>query len=470
VKVKTRFCPSPTGYIHMGNMRTALFNILFAHAKAGTFLLRIEDTDKARSDHKYVSALMQDLRWLGMQWDEGPDVSANSDGYYQSQRQPIYDQYYDDLVHSGRAYPCFCSEAELKITRRLQLAAGRPPRYPGTCAQLTAAQVETKKQTGLVPVLRFRVPVGEIVTFEDHVRGQQNFPSEEIGDFIIRRTDGTSPFMFCNAIDDALMGVTHVMRGEDHLTNTPRQVMILEALKLPVPSYAHISMIVGNDGTPLSKRHGSWGIQQMREKGYLPIAVINYLARLGHNFEDNRLLPLAELAQQFKLESLGKSPAHFDAAQLLHWQKEAINQLSLEQTSEWLADVLKTGVPKDKLEAFVATIQANLEMPDDALIWVKALHEEPLELSDEHAGIIKTAGAGFFAAAADYVQNNGANYSALVKELQTKLNVKGKGLFQPLRAALTGQLHGPEMEKILNYLGAEKVVARLRAAEVVSKE
>ena len=282
--IKTRFCPSPTGYMHLGNIRTAVFNYLLAKALGGVFLLRIEDTDRERSQSLYSDALQKDLEWLGLHWQEGP--------YFQSERQNIYDQYYQQLIDKDLAYPCFCTEEELTLSRKIQRASGKPPRYPGTCAHLTETQIQEKKSSGLIPTLRFRVNDDEVIEFDDLVRGHHRFLGKDIGDFIIRRTDGTSPFMFCNAIDDALMGVTHALRGEDHVANTPRQVLILKALNLPAPQYGHISLIVGPDGSPLSKRHGSQSVQDLRESGYLNIALNNYLARLGHYYEDNRFISL----------------------------------------------------------------------------------------------------------------------------------------------------------------------------------
>ena len=274
-KVKARFCPSPTGLIHLGNARTALFSALFAKKMDGVFLLRIEDTDRERSKQEYADILMQDLKWMGLEWQEGPDHDCGAGPYYQAQRQFIYDDYYERLEVAGMAYPCFCSEEELALARKIQRASGKPPRYPGTCRKLSDEQIAVKLSQGCQPTLRFKVLDDEWVEYEDFVRGKQKFNSNDIGDFIIRRGDGTSPFMYVNAIDDSLMGVTHVMRGEDHITNTPRQLMILAALGLRAPQYGHISLITGQDGSPLSKRNGSRSIEALRLEGYLPEAVIN---------------------------------------------------------------------------------------------------------------------------------------------------------------------------------------------------
>ncbi len=298
--VKTRFAPSPTGNLHLGNLRTALFSALHAWSVQGSFLLRIEDTDAERSRAEFSDGLQDDLRWLGLEWQEGPEVGGDAGPYFQSERDAIYAGYYAQLLESGGAYPCFCSQEQLAAARASQRAAGRPPRYPGTCAHLSRDEAEARRQAGEPHTLRFRVPQRESVVFDDLVRGTQTFRSDDIGDFVIRRTDGTPAFFFCNAIDDALMGVTHVWRGEDHISNTPRQLLLLRALGLREPRYGHLALIVGEDGAPLSKRHGATSLGELREQGYLAAALNNYLARLGHSYTDDSLLDMAGLACRFR--------------------------------------------------------------------------------------------------------------------------------------------------------------------------
>ncbi|MCC8999105.1 MAG: glutamate--tRNA ligase, partial [Candidatus Contendobacter sp.] len=329
--IKTRFAPSPTGYLHLGNVRTALFNALLSQHWGGQFLLRIEDTDQERSRPEYVAALLEDLRWLGLDWQEGPEVGGPQAPYAQSERAAIYAKYYQRLEAADQAYPCFCTPAELALSRKRQLAAGRPPRYTGTCARLSEAERRARRERGLQPTLRFQVPVAQTVEFIDRVRGPQRFASADIGDFVIRRADGAPQFFFANAVDDALMEVTHVLRGEDHLTNTPRQLLLLQALDLPAPEYGHLALIVGSDGGPLSKREGDLSLRELRAAGYLPEALLNYLARLGHSYECDSWMDPAELAAGFAPERLGRAPARYDAAQLLHWQSEAVRHTSPEQ-------------------------------------------------------------------------------------------------------------------------------------------
>lgn len=462
--IKTRFAPSPTGHIHLGNARTALFNALYARGR-GAFLLRVEDTDKERSKVEYEAGLMADLRWLGMPWDEGafPDGAEHGAAgpYRQSARDAIYADYYQRLESMGRAYPCFCSEQQLAISRKLQLSAGQPPRYAGTCAHLSAEEVAAKRAAGGQAALRFRVAKGTSVSFDDGVRGVQSFKAEDIGDFIIRRADGGAAFMFCNVIDDALMAVSVAMRGEDHLTNTPRQVMIAEALGLTPPRYAHISLINGSDGAPLSKRNGSRSIRELRELGYFPEAVVNYLARLGHYFEDSRFLDMDGLAAQFGFEHLGRSPARYDEDQLRHWQKEALQQLPEERLAAWLNDATRALVPAALLSEFIALVRDSALFPAEAQAWAERLFGDGSVLEEGCDALIKAAGADFFAAA---LQHASTDFKALNGAVKDATGKKGKELFMPLRLALTGQEHGPEMSKVTQLLGLERLKLRLQAA------
>lgn len=462
--LKTRFCPSPTGLMHLGNARTALFNALLAKHAAGCFLLRIEDTDRERSDPRYTELLQTDLQWLGLQWQEGPHIEGQSGPYFQSQRQAIYDDYYKRLEKAGFAYPCFCSEEQLALTRRIQRASGRPPRYPGTCRQLTEDSIAEKMAQGLQATLRFRVPEDEVIEFDDLVRGKQRFQTNDIGDFIIRRTDGTAPFMYCNAIDDSLMGVSHALRGEDHLTNTPRQIMILQVLGLAIPTYGHIALIVGSDGSPLSKRHGSRSIDELRKEGYLPGAVNNYLARLGHYYGHDNYLNFAALAREFKIEALAKSPARFNPSQLIYWQKEAIARLDLTEVWTWLGEAVRSQVPKKHQQNFIELIKPNITFPKDAANWVQVCFGEDIAMPEDNISILKKAGADYFKVALNAFTENGADIQAITQHIKEVLGVKGKDLYMPLRIALTGQQHGPELGKIIAMMEPSKVRRRLEMA------
>lgn len=460
--IKTRFAPSPTGYLHLGNLRTALFNALCARREGGVFLLRIEDTDLERSEARYTAALLEDLRWLGLQWGEGPEAGGAHGPYAQSERGAIYREYYRHLEQAGLAYPCFCSEQQLALSRKLQRAAGQPPRYAGNCAHLTPQEAAAKLAQGLRPTLRFRVPAGRAVAFDDAVRGPQQLAAADIGDFIIRRADGTPAFFFTNAVDDALMGVTLVLRGEDHLTNTPRQLLILEALGLPAPRYGHISLIVGDDGTPLSKRHGARSIRRLREEGFLPGAVLNYLARLGHRYDgEEGFLGLDGLAAGFALERLGRAPARYDEGQLLHWQREAVARCDEGDLRHWLGGRCDGRVAAGQWSAFVELVRPNVLFPAEAERWAEILFGDAVAPSAEAQAAIADAGPAFFAAALAAFDAHGADFKALSEAVKRATGRKGKGLFLPLRAALTGEAHGPEMGRMLPLMAPERLRRRL---------
>jgi len=461
--VKTRFAPSPTGQLHLGNVRTALFNWLLAQRTGGVFLLRIEDTDAERSRAEFTAALQTDLRWLGLDWQEGPLAGGEHAPYAQSQRAEIYERQAARLEAQGQVYPCFCSPLELEMARKAQRASGRPPRYPGTCAQLSAEQVVDKRAKGLVPTWRFRVPVGRSIEFEDLVRGAQRFASDDIGDFVIRRGDGSAAFFFSNAVDDGLMGVSHVLRGEDHLANTPRQILLLEALGLPVPHYGHISMIVGADGAPLSKRSGSLSVAELRDNGYLPFGVLNYLARLGHHFADEGFMTPDQLAAGFDIARLGRSPARYDQAQLLHWQQQAILHTSDDALWVWMGAATHALVPTESRSEFITLVRGNVRFPTEALHWARILFSDPLHIKNAaHEQLAQTT-ADYFRHAVDVLHAVGPEYAIFVDALKARAGVKGKGLFMPLRAALTGELHGPELAGVMRLMPVERIRKRLEA-------
>ncbi len=453
---RTRFAPSPTGHLHLGNVRTALFNYLLARAGDGRFLLRIEDTDQQRSQPAFVAAVQDDLRWLGMDWDEGPGTEGGP--WQQSAREAVYAEHYDRLEQAGRVYPCFCSAAELERSRQRQMNAGRPPRYDGKCAGLDVDEARRRLAAGEPAAWRFRVPPGEQVKFTDMVRGEQVFASDDIGDFIVRRTDGTPAFFFCNALDDALMGVTHVLRGEDHVTNTPRQIMLLEALELPQPVYGHMGLLVGEDGAPLSKRHGRASLDDLRVAGYLPVAVLNALARLGHTLEEEALLSLEALARHFDVSRLGRSPARFDDAHLRHWQRLAAHALAPDALLAWLGEAVAPWVAPAEQAAFLRAVQPNVLFPEDAARWAEIVHgDDPSP--DAALGAADTA---FFSAALAAFERHGPDVKAMAAEVREATGAKGRGFFHPLRLALTGVGDGPDFATLFDLLPTTTVTRRLQ--------
>jgi glutamyl-tRNA synthetase len=465
---KARFAPSPTGEIHLGNLRTALFNWMYAAGQGGVFLLRIEDTDRERSRPEFVDALLQELHWLGLDWQEGPQIGGERGPYFQAQRLDIYQEHYAALAAAGATYPCFCSDTALKLARKAQRAAGQPPRYPGTCAHLSADEVAQKLAAGGRPTLRFRVPPGQTVEFDDLVRGPQRFLSDDIGDFIIRRSDGTPAFFFSNAVDDALMAVSHVLRGEDHLANTPRQLMILQALELPAPDYGHLSLLVGDDGSPLSKRHGSRSVRELREQGYLPGAILNYMARLGHSYSSDKFAELEHLAKEFSLQRLGKAPARYDAAQLRFWQKEAVAAASDQGLLGWFkqsarAEVVPTDWNDERLTELLAVVRDNVEMPQDVVDWLQRLSGETVVYPEQERRLLLQTGREFFQVSLELLDSPQPGFREFAKAVGKATGAKGKGLFMPLRVALTGVSHGPEMARVWDWLGSDICRVRLQA-------
>jgi nondiscriminating glutamyl-tRNA synthetase len=457
----TRFAPSPTGELHLGNVRTALFNLLLARHGGGRFVLRIEDTDAQRSLEAHTLSLLDELRWLGIEWDAGPDREDAFGPYRQSERHAHYAAFFAQLEERGAVYPCFCTPLELEASRRAQLAAGRPPRYAGTCRELSAADRRARAAQGAAPTLRFRVPAGVRVTFEDLVHGPQSFATDDIGDFVVRRADGSAAFFFSNAVDDAAMGVTLVLRGEDHLANTPRQLLLLEALGLPRPAYGHLALLLGADGAPLSKRHGAASAREYRERGFLPQALLNHLFRLGHSSSLQGLLTLPEMVRGFDAAHLGRAPARFDEQQLNVWQKDAVHHLSAEEARVWLGGVLPAGLDEASVRAFVSAVLPNLVLPADARAWIDVVFGGPPELEEGGEAVVRNAGAGYFAAAAAAAAASGNDLSAIAGAARAASGRQGRSLYMPLRLALTGRTHGPELAPLLKAMPAGQARERL---------
>jgi nondiscriminating glutamyl-tRNA synthetase len=464
---RTRFAPSPTGHIHVGNARTALFSALLAARDGGAFVLRIEDTDAARSERELEDMLRADLAWLGVHWQEGPDVDGPKGPYRQSERGVLYEEQFKRLADKALTYPCFCTAIELEVSRKTQLAAGKPPRYAGTCARLSTAEIEARMAKGLKPALRFRVPEQGETVFIDLVRRRQAFAYHDIGDFIIRRADGSPAFFFSNAVDDALMGVTHVLRGEDHLANTPRQLLILEALGMQAPQYAHLSLIVGQGGAPLSKREGGGSLQELRAEGVLPEALLNYLARLGHSYADNAFTDFATLARGFDVSHLGHSPAHFDHTQLEHWQGEAVRHADGARLWDWMKAAgpeLVRQVPEDQRLAFVDAVRGNLTRPRQGGEWAAVVYGDLPGYLPEARAALDRARQGFFDAVRGVLRQPAPEFKAFAKAVGAATGRTGKDLYQPLRAALTGRLDGPEMERLWKLMDPQRIQSRFDRA------
>jgi len=464
VPCATRFAPSPTGALHLGNARTALLNDLAARASDGRMILRIEDTDAARSDAALLERLLEDLRWFGLEWAEGPDVGGPRGPYLQSERRAGHAAALAALESGGWTYPCFCSPEELQLSRRAQLAAGRPPRYAGTCAALAAGEVARRIAAGTRPALRFRVPAGRLVEFDDLVHGPQRFASDDIGDFVLRRADGSVSFFLGNALDDADMGVTLVLRGDDHLANTPRQILLLEALGRLPPRYGHLPLLLGPGGSPLSKRDGAASLHDLRGQGYLPGALRNYLVRLGSACTHEGWLETDAMAGHLDLTRLGRSAPHFDEAQLRHWQREAVAHASEAALRGWLGDRLAPLGGPEREQAFVAAVRGNLLFPDDAEALVEVVCGAAIAPEADAAREIAAAGREFYALAEAAWGAGEDSFRDWTRAVSERSGRRGAALYMPLRAALTGRTHGPELAPLAALMGPERVAARLRSA------
>ncbi len=458
----TRFAPSPTGRLHLGNVRTAFFNWLLARQCGGRFVLRSEDTDAERSRDDYLDALMEDLAWLGLDWDEGPDCGGDYAPYRQMRRGDLYAGYFEKLAAERHAYACFCSPQQLAVSRKVQLSSGRPPRYAGTCRDLAESEAASRLASGEAATLRFRVESGQVIRFDDLVRGPQQFASDDIGDFVIRRADGSAAFFFTNALDDSLMEISDVLRGEDHITNTPRQIMLLESLGLAAPRYGHLSLLVGEDGSPLSKRHGASSLRELREQGFLPAAVLNHLLRLGHALVEERWYDPGEMAQAFEIGRLGRAPARFDLDQLEHWQREAIHHADAETLAVWGGLEELDVVPADKRDAFLRAVRPNLARPDDMEDWGERIFASLPPPAEDASSAIDAAGGDFFAAAAAAFAEGADTLKDLARAVTERTGARGKSLYMPLRAALTGRLSGPELGPLLELIPASSIERRLR--------
>jgi glutamyl-tRNA synthetase/nondiscriminating glutamyl-tRNA synthetase len=461
--MRVRFAPSPTGSLHVGNARTALFNWLLARGRGGTFILRIEDTDVARSTRTSEMSMVEDLRWLGLNWDEGPDVGGPHGPYRQSERMDLYRSYAARLLSAGHAYYCFCTTAQLEADRQEAIASGRAAQYPGTCRRLSPEAVEQRLTAGEKPAIRFRVPEHRDVVFTDLVRGDVRFHSDVLGDPIIVRADGMPAYNYAVVVDDALMQVTHVIRGEDHISNTPRQILVYEALGFTPPQFAHLSLVMGPDHTPLSKRHGATSVAEFRAKGYLPEALVNYLALIGWSpGHDEELLPIDELARRFSLEAVGHSAGVFDEEKLAwanrHYLKLAdpmrLATLSVPYFQQ--AGVAMTPAA-DGLE-FLASAMAMASASVDRLNQVparlgmlfdfsaeRALDDPQIraEVAVPEARDVVTALAEELASAPRLDRDR---FRAAANRVKARTGQKGKGLFHPIRLALTGRAEGPELD------------------------
>jgi len=472
MSVRVRFAPSPTGYLHMGGARTALFNWLFAKHEGGKFILRIEDTDAARSTRELENALLEDLLWLGLEWDEGPDRDGGYGPYRQSERMEIYSRYARELVESGKAFPCFCTDEELEEKKRKMLEAGRPPHYDGTCRNLSPEEIEKKRKEGRPESIRFRVDEGVSKKLTDLIRGEVNFPAGMVGDFVIMRSNGLPTYNFAATIDDALMKVTHVIRGEEHLSNTLRQIMLYEALGFDMPAFAHIPLILAHDRTKLSKRHGAPNIREFRSLGYPKEGVVNYLAFLGWSPQgEGEIYKLEELVKLFRLEDVSKSPSIFDEMKL-DWV--CAQHIRAGGSSKYFEDALPFFPDRFRKHYSEKTLREIFDIASENLPCFSRLGDEivsfapgPPVIEGKVVDWVKGRGGLIEKLIEKFVgldEFESEGIKKALKDVGKELGVRGRELFMPLRVAVTGLEHGPDLVAILRIRGKEDIVESLKRA------
>ncbi|MEM7310700.1 MAG: glutamate--tRNA ligase [Planctomycetota bacterium] len=481
--VRLRFAPSPTGKLHVGGARTALFNWAYARRHGGEFLLRVEDTDPERSKPEYETAILEGLRWLGIEWDEGPDVGGAFGPYRQSERAERYLAVATALYKAGWAYRCFCPPERLTELREGQRARGETPRYDGHCRDLDDAEAKARMEAGERPVLRFRVPEGE-TRFQDLIRGDVTFQNAEVDDWVMVRADGTPTYNFVVVCDDAAMEITHVFRGEEHLTNTPKQVLLYNALGLDQPSFGHFPLMLGKDKKKLSKRTGDTALQDYRDNGYPPEAVLNFLALQGWALDDKTDVFSAEqLVANFDIRSVSKAGAIFDPDKFLWMSGEYLRADSVERIADRAlpylverglvaaADVEPGGPKRDWYVAAVALVQERISLyadVPDKLAWLFAA-DDAVEYAEKAEKNAKKHGPEHLTAYLDWLRprvESGVDAAALrdaTKEWIGEHGLKFPMLFQPLRCALTGEPGGPDLFDTMTALGAESTLARIEA-------
>ena len=489
--VRVRFAPSPTGKLHIGGARTAIYNWAFARANGGTFILRIDDTDPTRSTDENTQIILRAMKWLGLDWDEGPDVGGPCAPYAQTERLDLYKQAAQKLWDEGHAYPCFCTKEQLEADRKAAQERKDPFQgYQRRCRSLTREEAQARIDAGEPYVLRIKVPEdrGDVV-IEDAVHGRVAFDAKELDDFVIFRSDGTPTYNFATVVDDAAMGITHVIRGDDHLSNTPRQVMVYEALGAPVPVFAHISMILGADGKKLSKRHGATSVEEYRDAGYLSDAFVNYLALLGWSLDgETTVIPRDVLASKFSLDRISKNPATFDPKKLDWMNAEYINAMSdaafareilvpeltraglldegTERLAGWMEQLAAIVKPRTKMPADAAAVAAPVFATAETLAYdeksvAKGLAKEGMAgvLDAARAALNAVPATGWTAEAVD----------AALEPLPEALDLKKRVVFQAVRVAECGNMVSPPLGETMALIGKDDCLARLDRARGLAR-
>jgi glutamyl-tRNA synthetase len=486
-ELRVRFAPSPTGYLHIGGARTALFNYLFAKHNGGKFVLRIEDTDVERTIEDSAERMMESFKWLGLEWDEGPIVGGPAAPYQQSQRRELYKKYAQTLMDKGLAYKCYCTPEELAAEREEARRAKKAPRYSGRCRNLTEEQIRKFEAEGRKYAIRFRTPDGGYTVVNDLIHGEVSFPNDEIADFIIMKSDGLPTYNFACVIDDWLMGITHVIRADEHLSNTPRQMMLYRALGAPLPKFAHVPMILAPDRSKLSKRHGAQTVEEFRDKGYLPEAIVNYIALLGWTPPDatQEFMTLEEMIELFDLSRVSSTAAVYDVQKLTWMNGQYIKRLDPEDLMErvipfveaaGLATRQELEARKDWFRQAVITMQERAKTLEE-LAHYMAFYFKPPETYDEkgvNKHFAKPGVAGLLEKCVEVLSRMPEwtieACDQAYTELAEKEGVSRGKLIHPTRLALSGITFGPGLFDIMFVLGKDETVSRLKAAIKFIKE
>jgi len=472
-KVRVRFAPSPTGHLHIGGVRTALFNYLFARHHNGTFILRIEDTDRSRSTEEFIKSIIESMKWLGLNWDEGP--------FRQTDRFNIYRRYVDRLLTEGKAYYCYCSSEELEERRRQALSKGIPPKYDSRCRNLEKMQDARSKMQERNPAVRFKMPQEGQIVVEDLIRGRVVFENSQLDDLIIMRSDGTPTYNFVVVVDDIDMKITHVIRGDDHLNNTPKQIHIYRAFGHESPFFAHLPMILGSDKTRLSKRHGTTSVEAYKDMGYLPEALINYLARLGWAFGDQEIFSREELIEKFSLDSVGSSSAVFNPEKLLWLNSQYINNSTPGRLSELVMPLLiKDGIINETEEVDKAWLNRAISTLRERSRTLTELASSLKYYISEHVEIDQKAKEKFLNERVlpylielrDALISLEGFVSSRIEDVFMSIikrhNLKLGDLAQPVRVVITGTTISPGIFDVLEIVGKEKTIKRLeKAIEII---
>ncbi len=478
---RVRFAPSPTGHLHIGGARTALFNYLFARHTGGVFVLRVEDTDRERSTGEAVRHIIDGMRWLGLDWDEGPEIGGDHGPYFQTERLDIYKKYADKLLASGKAYWCFCTPEELAAKREAAQKAGQPPKYDRTCRDMTTEEASRRSQAGATCVVRFAMPATGEIVIKDLIKGEVRFQAGLLDDFVLMKSDGMPTYNFAAVVDDFSMEITHIIRGDDHISNTPRQILLYEALSFGMPpEFAHMSMTLGPDGARLSKRHGATAVIDYKAQGYLPDALVNYIAFLGWSpGTTQEIFTRDELIKEFTLERVGKSANIFDYEKLNWMNGEYIRKMPLDtllpmvtpylmergyvsdnesdKESAYVKDVVSLEQDRLKVLTEIADMTSFFfkdDFPYDAAAWQKIMTQDHVPSYLDNLGMnLKTIEPW----AAEAIE-------AMMRKMAEARGLKTAQAFHPLRVSVSGRMQGPSLFHMVEVLGRDRVIARINKA------